>query len=325
MALSFSFELDVDTEKYERDGRFRMKGCSCYDHREYGETDCYAGMKLTDYITVTEIMRSSDGMPIGLRLSCDEADKGQDPKILEREMGMGDELHVSNNNSAANYHCRLRLKRTLQYEESMKDALIWVDEKDNERGFGEKLATHRSRILHRAFSVFIYNWKDGKMLLQCRADEKYHSGGLWCNACCSHPRPGETMAQTINKRLHEELNLVSGLTIADPDFSGRETDVNHTLYACGTFTYHADFGDLGEDELDHVFLLFTDRNDISESKTIQYAPDEIKMIRWMRLHDIEADYTRHPDAYSAWFMPAYQLALKRIKEQASCRGIELYD
>lgn len=325
MALSFSFELGIDTEKYEREDPARMTGCPHYDHREFGEADCYVGLGLTDHITVTEIMRGPDGMPMGLRLSCDEADYGQNPKTFERELRMGDELYISNTNFSTKYHYRLRLKRTLQYEDCMKDALIWVDEKDNERGFGEKLATHRSRILHRAFSVFIYNWKDGKMLLQCRADEKYHSGGLWCNACCSHPRFGETMAQTINKRLWEELNLVSGLSIADPDFSGRETDANHTLYACGTFTYHADFGNLGEDELDHVFLLFTDRNDISESQTIQYAPDEIKMIRWMRLHDIEADYTRHPNTYSAWFMPAYQLALKRIKEQASCRGIELYD
>lgn len=323
MALPFSFELHIDTELYERINPFQMSGYSSFDHGIYREADCQNGMKLSEHITLIEIMREADGMPIGLRLSCNEENFGEDPMTVERVMRMGDELFVSNISFYKDYSYRLRLKRTLRYEAYMKDTLIWVDDLDNETGYGDKLTTHRERILHRAFSVFIYNWRDGKMLLQCRADGKYHSGGLWSNACCSHPRFGEPMIQTINHRLHEELGLNGDLGIADPDFSGFKIDPNNTLYVCGTFVYHADLGDLGEDELDHVFILFTDREDLSADHEICFELDEIKAVRWMSLHDIESHYDRSPGSFSAWFQPAYALAVKVIRSQAARRGIKL--
>jgi len=323
MALSFSFELCVDTEIYERGNLFEMSGYSSFEHGVYGEADCYTGMKISEHITLIEIMREANGTPTGLRLSCEEANFGEDPGTVERMLRMGDELYVSNINYITDHSYRLRLKRTLRYEDCMKDALVWVDDLDNETGYGDKPATHRDRILHRAFSVFIYNWRDRKMLLQCRADGKYHSGGLWCNACCSHPRFGETMLQTINRRLYEELGLNCSLGIADPDFSGCKIDANNTMYACGTFIYHTDFVDMGEDELDHVFLLFTDRADISADREISFEPDEIKAVRWMSLRDIESDYSSRPGSYSAWFQPAYALAIKVLKRQASRRGIDI--
>ncbi len=131
------------------------------------------------------------------------------------------------------------------------------------------------------------------------------------------------MIQTINNRLREELGLNCELKIADPDYSGRKIDVNHTLFSCGTFIYHSDFGDIGEDELDHVFLLFTDRADIREAQAIPFSQDEIKAIRWVGFHDIEKEYASNPDTYSAWFQPAYKCALKVLKSQASYRKIDI--
>ena len=88
-------------------------------------------------------------------------------------------------------------------EKNANDKLIWVDLFDNEIGSGEKLETHVKNQLHRAFSLFIIH--DGKMLIQKRALEKYHSGGLWANACCSHPRWGESLTDAVQKRMEEEL------------------------------------------------------------------------------------------------------------------------
>src|SRR5688572_21960475 len=88
--------------------------------------------------------------------------------------------------------------------------VILVDEKDNETGVIEKMKAHEQGLLHRAFSVFIFNSK-GEMLLQQRALHKYHSGGLWSNACCSHPRPGEDITSAATRRLEEEMGFQTGL------------------------------------------------------------------------------------------------------------------
>ena len=82
--------------------------------------------------------------------------------------------------------------------------VILVDESDEAVGAMEKMEAHRLGVLHRAFSVFIFNSK-GQMLLQQRADTKYHSAGLWTNACCSHPAPGEEILTAAHRRLHEEM------------------------------------------------------------------------------------------------------------------------
>ena len=93
-------------------------------------------------------------------------------------------------------------------EKNANDKLIWVDLFDNEIGSGDKLETHVKNQLHRAFSPFIVH--DGKMLIQKRALEKYHSGGLWANACCSHPRWGESLLDAVQKRMEEELGIPQG-------------------------------------------------------------------------------------------------------------------
>ena len=88
--------------------------------------------------------------------------------------------------------------------------VILVNEQDEQVGVMEKMAAHQQALLHRAFSVFIFN-KEGQMLLQKRADGKYHSPGLWTNACCSHPSPGETTDAAVKRRLQEELGFTTDL------------------------------------------------------------------------------------------------------------------
>lgn len=323
MDFTFDFELCVETERYEREYLFAMSGYAYYSNAIYTEDDCFAGLNFSEHITLIEIKRASNGTPIALLLRCTECDIGANEQIIEHEMLMGDELYVSNVTYYIDYHYRLRLKRRIRYTEKMNGALIWVDEKDNEIGYGDKLITHRDRILHRAFSVFIYNWNDKKMLLQCRADTKYHSGGLWCNACCSHPKLGEKMIQTINSRLNEELGYSCNFSIVNPEYPDSKIDLNNALLECGTFIYHSDYGNIGEDELDHVFLLFTDRDDISESCTTTFDVEEVKAIRWMNINDIESELNDNPLLYSTWFRPAYTLALKELKSQASFRRIAI--
>src|SRR6478735_7868072 len=114
--------------------------------------------------------------------------------------------------------------------------VILVDERDTAVGIMEKMEVHQKALLHRAFSVFIFNDK-GEMLLQKRAEKKYHSGGLWTNACCSHPQPGEDTMESANNRLREEMGF------------------NTALHKAFTFVYKAPFENgLTEHEYDHVFV-----------------------------------------------------------------------
>jgi isopentenyl-diphosphate delta-isomerase len=92
----------------------------------------------------------------------------------------------------------------------MEQQVILVDENDIQIGQAGKMEVHQKGLLHRAFSIFIFN-SQGEMLLQQRVLDKYHSGGLWSNACCSHPAPGEEILQAANRRLKEELGIEAGL------------------------------------------------------------------------------------------------------------------
>src|SRR5215468_430433 len=115
------------------------------------------------------------------------------------------------------------------------EQVILVNELDEEIGTMEKLSAHEQGVLHRAISVFIFNEK-GEMLLQQRASRKYHSGGLWTNACCSHPHPGEATHAAALRRLKEEM--------------GFETSLKKAF----DFVYKTSFDNgLTEHEFDHVF------------------------------------------------------------------------
>lgn len=156
------------------------------------------------------------------------------------------------------------------------EEVILVDENDNAIGTAEKLAAHQSGQLHRAFSIFIFNGK-GEMLLQQRAMGKYHSGGLWTNACCSHPRPNEEPLAAAHRRLIEELNM--------------KVDLKFLF----SFKYKAEFENgLTEHELDHVFVGQSD----SVPKLNQ---SEAMAFKYVERNELLKDIEDNPDRYTFWF------------------------
>lgn len=164
------------------------------------------------------------------------------------------------------------------------EQVILVDENDQQIGLMEKMAAHEQAILHRAFSVFIFN-SEGKMLLQQRAFSKYHSGGLWTNACCSHPRDEETAIAAATRRLQEEMGFNTPIT---PAFQ---------------FTYKAAFDNgLTEHEYDHVFVGKYDG-------TIHLNNAEVESFNHVFIEEIEADILQHPNNYTEWF----KIALPKVK------------
>jgi len=163
----------------------------------------------------------------------------------------------------------------------MKENVILVDTNDRETGTMEKMEAHQKGLLHRAFSVFIFNSKN-ELLLQQRALNKYHSAGLWTNTCCSHPRPGENTLTAANRRLMEEMGLK-----ADLEFKT-------------TFIYRTDFeNSLTEHELDHVFVGITDM-------TPKINPSEVENYRWLNTNDIRKLIAAQPETFSSWFKIAME-------------------
>ncbi len=156
------------------------------------------------------------------------------------------------------------------------EEVILVNENDEQVGTMDKMEAHQKAVLHRAFSVFIFNTR-GEMLLQQRAIEKYHSGGLWTNACCSHPRPGEETLQAAQRRLREEL--------------GFSTFLNKVFH----FTYKSSFENgLTEHEFDHVFVG-------SFEGMINPDTTEVKDYCFKAMSDILASLKSQPQKYTSWF------------------------
>lgn len=157
----------------------------------------------------------------------------------------------------------------------MKELLILVDEHDNELGLSGKLAVHQTGALHRAFSVFIFNSK-GELLLQQRADDKYHSAGLWSNTCCSHPIGGEETTDAVKRRLKEEMGL--------------ECETNFKF----SFIYKMQFENgLTEHEFDHVY--FGKSDDLPKPD-----PTEVKDWKYLSLQKLKEEIASHPQNYTAW-------------------------
>lgn len=160
--------------------------------------------------------------------------------------------------------------------------VVLVNERDEAIGTMEKMAAHRKAFLHRAFSVFIFNNK-GEMLLQQRALNKYHSGGLWTNACCSHPLPGEDTLMAAQRRLMEEMGFVT------------------TLKKIFDFKYRSEFDNgLTENEFDHVFVGTYD-------DVINPNSDEVNDYCFKPMEDIKASLESHGRKYTAWFHIAFPL------------------
>ena len=168
----------------------------------------------------------------------------------------------------------------------MSQEVILVDIFDNEIGTEEKLQAHREKKLHRAFSLFLSDDR-ANMLLQKRAEGKYHSGGLWCNACCSHPQSGERTKDAVVRRAKEELGID-----VDP-------------YELFHFTYFEDFGDLAEYELDHVFLA-------QYTGELHVDPEEIAETRWVSIFQLKEELEKHPEQFAAWF----QIAAPRVLQNS---------
>src|SRR5688572_14917967 len=157
----------------------------------------------------------------------------------------------------------------------MKEELILVNEKNRAVGRAEKRAVHEAGLLHRAFSIFLIDTK-GQMLLQRRSRAKYHSGGLWANSCCGHPRPGETTRGAAHRRLGEELGAVASLNFA---FRARY----RTVLPNG----------LTENELVYIYFGETPGR-------FSLNPDEVSEVGWMTLPALQKDVERHPRKYAYW-------------------------
>jgi len=166
----------------------------------------------------------------------------------------------------------------------MVEKVILVDEKDKPIGTEEKLEAHRMGLLHRAFSIIVLNPKK-EVLLQKRARTKYHSGGLWSNTCCSHPRQGEEIKLAVHRRLQEEMGF------------------DCELKEVGSLLYKKEFGNgLTEHEFLHVFLGKYDGK-------VKPDANEAEDIKWVSLKELKRGIEKNPERYTYWL----PLALEKIK------------
>ena len=158
----------------------------------------------------------------------------------------------------------------------IEEQVILVNENDEQIGLMPKLEAHEKAVLHRAFSVFIFN-SANELMLQQRAYGKYHSPGLWTNTCCSHQRNGESNIEAGKRRLQEEMGFV--------------TELEESI----SFIYKAPFDNgLTEHEYDHILIGKSNQDP-------KINPDEVEAWKWMSLEAIKEDIKKHPDRYTAWF------------------------
>ena len=157
----------------------------------------------------------------------------------------------------------------------MNNKVILVDEKDHPIGEMDKLEVHQKGLLHRAFSVFIFN-DEGKLILQRRANEKYHSANLWSNTCCSHPNPGDNTLDAAKRRQKEEMGI--------------ETELEKKF----DFIYKVHFeNNLTENEYDHVY---TGRYNLQPTINLNEASD----YRWVNIDDLKNEIKQHPENFTEW-------------------------
>jgi isopentenyl-diphosphate delta-isomerase len=165
----------------------------------------------------------------------------------------------------------------MSVQENQEEQVIRVDRRDQVQGYAGKLEVHRAGLLHRAFSVLVFN-AQGHLLLQRRAGCKYHFAGLWSNTCCGHPRPGETTTCAASRRLEEEFGFTTHLVeFAQLVYQARDP-----------------VSTLVEHEYLHVFRgLFPGK--------LQPNPDEVDAWRWMSVPHLRQKLRESPDSFTPWF------------------------
>ena len=173
----------------------------------------------------------------------------------------------------------------------MEENVILVDADDNEIGTMQKMEAHLLGKLHRAFSVFIFNTR-GELLLQQRATDKYHSGGMWTNTCCSHPRQGEDTKEAAHRRLREEM--------------GMECELNYVF----NFTYQTSIAEgIYEHEFDHVYFGTSDVMPVPE-------PDEVSSFKYIDMKTLENELETNPALYSEWLKICFQQVKESYKKKS---------
>ena len=192
----------------------------------------------------------------------------------------------------------------------MEEFVVLVNENDEQLGLMEKQQAHVAGLLHRAFSVFVFNSK-GELLLQQRAEEKYHSPLLWTNTCCSHPREGETYEQAAHRRLVEEM--------------GFDCELEEKFH----FIYKAKLGEkLFEHELDYVFTGFYEgeikinKDEVQDfqwismddlSADMNFNPEEVQNFRWISMDELMVDMKSNPEKYTIWFRIIFDEYLAKLE------------
>jgi len=177
----------------------------------------------------------------------------------------------------------------------MEELVILVDENDNQIGLMPKMEAHEKALLHRAFSVFVFN-KNGDLMIQQRAATKYHSPLLWTNTCCSHQRSGESNIEAGKRRLFEEM--------------GFSTELEEVF----SFIYKATFDNgLTEHELDYVLIgSFDGEPNINK--------EEVESYKWMSLEDVKTDIENNPAIYTAWFQIIFNKSYEKLVNGKSNRS-----
>ena len=170
---------------------------------------------------------------------------------------------------------------------NMEEQVVLVDEDDAVKGFIGKTEAHMKGFLHRAISIMVFN-ENKELLIQQRADKKYHWAGIWSNTVCTHPRQGESYQQAADRRLKEELGFQTSLT-----------DVF-------SFIYKAKDKESGltEHELDHVFVG-------NYNGDIPFNQAEVQAVRWVKLDDLRTEIEADPDKFSFWF----KIILKEFEQR----------
>ncbi len=170
-----------------------------------------------------------------------------------------------------------------------EEKVILVNENDEQIGLMPKMEAHEKGLLHRAFSVFVFNDKN-ELMLQQRAHSKYHSPGLWNNTCCSHQREGESNVQAGKRRLQEEM--------------GFSTELRDTI----SFIYKAPFDNgLTEHEYDHILVgKFNNEPNLN--------PEEAAAYKWMQLEEVKVDMVENPHIYTEWFKIIFDKYYQTIEQ-----------